>query len=63
MLGIVYVYYKFPPSESQLNLVLFSICAAALTVGSLVSIWLLATRWSTLTVGERLRAAFGALFL
>jgi hypothetical protein len=63
MLGIIYVHYKFPPTESQLNLVLFSVCTAALVVGSLLSTWLLITRWSTLTVGERWRAVFYALFL
>ena len=63
MLGIIYVHNQFPPGESTLNLVLFSVCAAALAVGSVVSIWLLATRWSVLTPGERWRAIFYAVFL
>jgi hypothetical protein len=63
MLGIFYVDYKFPPAESQLTLVLFSVCMAAVVVGSLLSTWLLITRWATLTVGERWRLAFYALFL
>jgi len=63
MLGIIYVNYKFPPMESQLNLFLFSVCTAALIVGSLVSIWILATQWSALTAGERWRLIFSALFL
>jgi hypothetical protein len=63
MLGIIYVYYKFPPGESQLSLLLFCVCTAATIVGSLVSSWVLATRWSSLTVGERAWLIFGALFL
>jgi len=63
MLGIIYAHYKFPPMESEFNLLLFCLSAAALVVGSLVSIWVLATRWSVLTTGERVRLIFCALFL
>jgi hypothetical protein len=63
VLGIIYVHYKFPPGEGQLSLALFALCTAALVVGSLVSVWLLITQWSTLTIAERCRLVFSALFL
>jgi hypothetical protein len=63
MLGIVYLYHKFPPDQDQFNAVVFPVFATLFVLGSLVSVWILVTQWHTLKAGERWRLGFYVLFL
>jgi hypothetical protein len=61
MLGLVYLHYKFLPSDGGLTLALFLVLAGAFLAGSLVSMWILATRWRRLSPSMRLAFIFYAV--
>lgn len=63
MLAIIYLRYKFPPDEGGLVALTFVTLAVGAIAGSLVSLWVLFRRWDALSVWERLRLGFYALFL
>ena len=63
MLGLVYLHYKFPPSEGGLTTVLFLSLAILNTVGALLATWILVTRWPRLSISQRALFMFYAVFL
>jgi hypothetical protein len=63
MLGLVYLHYKFPPSEGGLTMVLFLSLAILNTLGALLATWILVTRWPRLSISQRALFMFYAVFL
>ncbi len=63
LLTIIYLAHKFPPQEGGVVAGLFIVLSVVVGIASLVALWLLITRWATLSVGERWRLAFYVLFI